>query len=406
MAALDLTSFDAALKVHYTDDRVKMMSYEDAALLAILPKYTKFGGKNLPIPVQFGNPQGRSSTFANAQANKTASKYEDFVITRARDYGLASIDNETLLAAQGDKNAFLEAATSEIDGVINSVKQSLSRSLFGDGSGTIGIIGSGTASPLTLADPNDIVNFELGMTIAVVNSTSDPTAALHTGTGVISAINRSTGVITYTGTITTPAPGNYIVQDGDAYATSPSGYKKLTGLAGWLPAAAPTSTLFFGVNRAVDTDRLGGIRYDGSSETIEEALIGAAHRLARESARPTHAIMNPVKVGQLVKALGSKVEFDSVRAADAEIGFEAIKIRTPVGVLKVVSDRQCPTEVGYMLQMDTWKLYSLGNAPRILDTDGMKFLREASADAVEVRVGYYAQLGCSAPGWNARIKFA
>jgi hypothetical protein len=57
-----------------------------------------------------------------------------------------------------------------------------------------------------------------------------------------------------------------------------------------------------------------------------------------------------------------------------------------------------------MLQLDVWKLYSLGKAPRILDADGLKMLRESSADAVEVRAGYYAQLGCRAPGWNANVK--
>ena len=53
--------------------------------------------------------------------------------------------------------------------------------------------------------------------------------------------------------------------------------------------------------------------------------------------------------------------------------------------------------------MNVWKLYSLGKAPRILDSDGMRFLRDSNADSVEVRVGYYAQLGCRAPGWNCNI---
>jgi hypothetical protein len=56
-----------------------------------------------------------------------------------------------------------------------------------------------------------------------------------------------------------------------------------------------------------------------------------------------------------------------------------------------------------MLQLDVWKLYSLGKCPRILDSDGLKMLRESSADAVQVRVGYYAQVGCRAPGWNVNV---
>ncbi len=49
MATLDMTSFAAALKVHYTPQRVENMVYRDNPLLAMLPKYEQFGGKNLPI---------------------------------------------------------------------------------------------------------------------------------------------------------------------------------------------------------------------------------------------------------------------------------------------------------------------------------------------------------------------
>ena len=112
---LDLTSFAAALKQHYTNDRVENLVYKDNPLLAMMKKYESFGGKNLPIPIIYGNPQGRSASFANAQANKTSSQLKDFVLTRSRDYSLASIDNETLEASKGNANAFLEAATVEIN---------------------------------------------------------------------------------------------------------------------------------------------------------------------------------------------------------------------------------------------------------------------------------------------------
>ena len=78
-------------------------------------------------------------------------------------------------------------------------------------------------------------------------------------------------------------------------------------------------------------------------------------------------------------------------------------IHGPRGPIKVIPDQNCPKDVAYMLDMSVWKLYSLGKAPKILDSDGLRFLRESSADAVEVRVGYYAQLGCRGPGYNVRI---
>ena len=87
MTALNLESFEAALKVHYTDLRVKNLVYRNNPFLAAVPKYEYFGGKNLPIPVQFGTPQGRSATFtdANNQNVQTPGEYTDFVLKRVRN---------------------------------------------------------------------------------------------------------------------------------------------------------------------------------------------------------------------------------------------------------------------------------------------------------------------------------
>jgi hypothetical protein len=177
----------------------------------------------------------------------------------------------------------------------------------------------------------------------------------------------------------------------------------VSGLAAWLPATAPTSgDNFFSVDRSKDVTRLAGIRFDGSALPIEEALVAAASRVAREGGKPDHAMLNYSKYSDLEKALGSKVQYVDLKAT-AEVGFRGMLINGPRGPIKVVPDQNCPANRCYMLQMDVWKLYSLGKAPKILDADGLKMLRETGADAVEVRVGYYAQIGCRAPGWNATI---
>jgi hypothetical protein len=136
---------------------------------------------------------------------------------------------------------------------------------------------------------------------------------------------------------------------------------------------------------------------------IEEALIAAASRVAREGGRPDHCFMNYSEYADLEKALGSKVQYVDLKV-NADIGFRGIVVNGPRGPIKCIPDQNCPGGRAFMLQLNVWKLYSLGKAPKILDTDGLKMLRESSADAVEVRVGYYAQLGSRAPGWNANVK--
>lgn len=407
MAAIDMTSFDAALKVHYTDARIKMMAYKKNPLLAILPKMESFGGRNLPIPIIYGTPKGRSADFATAQANKAPGDYEAFEITRVKNYGLASLDNETMEASEGNENAFMRAATTEIDGILHTVTRDLAVDIFRSGTGSRGVRGSVSSNDLTLSNKYDVTNFMVGM--RVVASQTDG-GALRTGSALITAINRVTGVLTAATSgsqwsdISSFANGDTLYAQGDAAAASTN--KKMAGLAAWIPASDPSSTPFFGVNRAVDPTRLGGVRYDGSLETIEEALISGGVLLAREGGMPDVAVVNHFHYGELLKALGSRVVYDTLNASDVTMSFETIKLHTPTGVVKVLPDQNCPTGVAYMLTLDTWKLYSLGAAPRILQSDGNRFLREASADSVEVRTGYYAQMGCNAPGYNARITLA
>lgn len=405
MASLDMTSFEASLKTIYTNDKVMNMVYDNNPFLALLSKMENFGGKNLPIPLIYGNPQGRSQDFATAQSNKTATKITDFVLTRNKDYALASIDNETLQASKGNANAFLEAATTEIDGAINSISRSLAISLYRNGSGSIGRVSNSSfaTTTLTLSQPEDVTNFEVGQVIVV--SAADGGGAVKAGQLSIVGIDRDAGTLTtdvnLSAGIATIAQNDYIFIEGDYDS-------KIKGLSAWIPETAPTSTPFFSVDRSVDASRLGGIRYDGSALPIEEALIGGIHRVAREGGKPSHCFMNYKRWDELVKSLGSKVNYidEMVSTGEAKVSFRGVMIHGPKGPVKVIPDQNCPNDVAFLLQLDTWKLYSLGKVPQLIDSDGLKMLRETNADAVEVRVTYYAQLATRAPGFNCRVKLA
>ena len=383
------------------------MVYKDNPLLALIPKYESFGGKNLPIPVLFGNPQGRSKTFSNAQTRGSAtnSQITDFVLTRVKDYSIATIDNETLEASKGNPNAFMEAATTEIDGAIQALTRSLAIGIYGGSDGNIGQVSveptEAATTVITLKNADSVTNFEVGMMINIWSAKSGGSQRNVDGSTTsleIDAIDRSAGTITFSEAYTssgTIAADDYLFVEGDRGLA-------LSGLDSWLPSTAPTSTPFFGVDRSVDTTRLGGVRHDGSSQPIEEALVDAASKVSREGGKVDYCFLNYAKYAELEKALGSKVSYVDL-SMNAEVGFRGIEINGPRGTIKVVADQNCPADVAFMLQLNTWKLYSLGKAVRVIDTDGLSMLRQASADGVEVRYGHYGQVGCKAPGYNARV---
>jgi len=384
------------------------MVYKNNPLVALMPKMERFGGKNLPIPIIYGNPSGRSANFANAQSNKNPSQITDFVLTRDHDYGLASIDNETLLASQGDSEAFIEAATTEINGTMQAVTRSLAKAAYRSGTGTIGRVGNSTfaTTALTLVDPTDVVNFEVNMVLVV--SPDEVAANQRAGTVTISAVDRRAGTLTTSANlvagISAIAQNDYIAVQGDLA----EGLVK--GLDAWLPATV-TSTAFFGVDRTADASRLAGQYEDLSALPIEEALVEGQSQIEQEGGNPDYCFMDFKNVANLKKALGAKVTYQQVDAktSEAKVGFRGILVDGNSAPMVVLGDQNAPHNNMYQLTMesgaeDIWKLYSLGMAPMILDSDGLKMLRESSEDGVELRVGYYAQIGCRAPGWSGKFK--
>jgi hypothetical protein len=415
--ALDLTSFAAALKSHYTKDRVQNMVYKNNPLLGMLPKMEDMGGDYFVQPVVYGNPQSRSATFTTAQTNAASmsSSQIRFLVTRVKDYGVVTIDGETIEASKGNAHAFFEAKTHEIDGIMNQTSRSLATALYRDGWGWVGRISDtiGAATTITLGTstggltPDAVANFEKGMKVVFSASAAGDTLRDSGATLTVSAVNRSAGTLTMSAnlnTISGLAQNDYIFLEGDRQNSATPTRLKVAGLEAWCPESAPTSTAFFGVDRSVDS-RLGGTRFDGSAMPIEEALIEGAILLGREGGTPDCCMMNHKNFGNLLKSLGTKVQYTEV-GSKAGISWKAIELHTPAGTVKVVPDQNCPNDVAWMLQLNTWKLGSLGGVPRILNYDGLEALRQSTADGVEVRVGYYANLICNAPGWNGRIKLA
>lgn len=406
-----MVSFDAALKEHYTDDRVENMVYMDNPLLALISKMEDFGGRNLPVPIIFGNPQNRSATFAKAIAGTTTSKIDAFTLTRVKDYSVAQIDNETLEASKGNSNAFMEAATTEIDGCINSLTRSLAVKMYRSGYGDIGRLAatsSVVSTTLTLSEPNDVTNFEVGQKLCF--SDTQGSSVLRDAGDVVTvvAVDRSAGILTVSpalSNIAALAVNDFIFVDGDRQNVASPAPIAVSGLEAWVPAASPSATPFFAVDRSVDTSRLGGQRLDGTSMPIEEALITGASLVAREGGKLTHFFLDYAQFAELEKALGTKVQYIDLKV-NAEVGFRGIVVNGPRGPVKVIPDQNCQANRAWGLQLDTWKLYSLGKAVRVIDTDGLQMLRQATADGVEVRYGFYGNVGCRAPGFNINIQLA
>lgn len=363
----------------------------------------------------------RSATFTSAQGNQTAPQLSSFFVYRVSNYQLATITNELLEATKDNAGAFIDEAKLNMDTAIRNISNDLASDLFGSANGVRGQIASITSGVIQLVSPASVVQFEVGMSL-VSFSIAGNVYAQSTGnvTGYVVAVNRSLGTVTVAatqgGSAATPtnwstAFPNLGVEGDVAFGTIAlqTGFLKVSGLGAWLPSTAPSAgSNFWGVDRSADVTRLAGIRFDGSAESIEEALIDAASLCAREGGQPEMAWVSFASFAALEKALGAKVQYVQVQHDMAEIAFKGITVNAPYGPVTVIPDRSCPPLTCFLLQMDTWKFRSLGKAPHILTygLEGLEGLRVGNADALEIRWGYYGNLICNAPGWNAVVSLS
>ena len=363
---------------------------------------------NIWIVNVYGDPQGRSADFSTAQGNVSQVSVDDFLLTRVSNYSVAQVGGEVAEASKGDAMAFLQALKASIDGAMNSLSNSIETQLFRSGTGVIGSPGTyvGGATTFTLGEEEDVANFDVNM--VVVASLVDGDTLLG-GSNTVSGVNRSTGVITSTAVwdvaITSFAPNCFIYPEGDA--ANGGSNVCISGLAAWLPTSTPTGT-FFGVTRSTDS-RLYGQFTNQAAEAIEDGLITAASLSARVGGNPDVCFINHVQQRSLIQNLHGKQSYNTVNATThkglvSDIGFRSVAIQGDTGTVNVVAAAKCPAESGFMLEMATWSLATLGEPVKILSLDGQKILRSASADSYECRVGFRGNLGCKSPIYNVNIQ--
>lgn len=425
---LDISEYTPMLKEYYTPRNVELITFDKFPTLRLLKKRTDWTGDKYNMPIWHEASQAVGHDFTTALANKSNGLYEKWELERSKIYGFASIDRLAMKASMGDARSFMRAYTAEVDGVLQLLGRELAHKIFRTRAcvrSTVDVSGSTLASGIVaLANREDHVFFSVGMRLVFSDAGGAPGATLHTpGSAVdnfiVSSIDRTNGTITVSDSVggsgldltSTSGPanisaalddGDFIHREGDVTAASAT--LGVAGFEEWVLDDADRGSpgTLFGVDRSVDVDKLGGLQLDASGYTVEDALIEAAMRAYEHGADLTHFCMNPKRLGYLIREVGSKIERDPEDTQ--RLGTSVFIVRTPAGEQRVYGDPNCQPNKVWGLNEEVWEMVSTGPVPEIFDEDLSK-LRESDADAYEVRMGGYFQLGCHVPGENIVIEF-
>lgn len=412
-----LSNQDAVLKDYYTDDKIKEQSYGENALFAFVKKERgqMAGGRRYVQPVEFGHPGGSSASYSKAMTNGTASKYEDFLIPRKKQYQRVQVDHELMFATESQRESFRKALD-EFDRGFKGLGEKIGRRCYRTQGGSMGRMANTTTNTtvISLADKASAFNFHIGDIITFAAADGSGSERDSGDTTEVTAVNIEEGEVTCADNLGTKITGiqttDFVFMDGDFNQC-------LAGLEDWLPVDDRDTKLaasFNSVTRDVAPDYLGGIYMDGTAMGgLDEVIIKLVGKLGKYGAQTSHIFANPESLSDLELLSNSRMRIVAElntrvmgEGGDVLVGFSGYRAVVGGRSVKIYGDRNCPSNRLYALQLDTWTLWHTGKMVNWLGEayTGSKLQPSQNEDAAEARLGAYMNLGCSAPGWNGVAK--
>jgi hypothetical protein len=392
------------------------MAYKNRPLYAWIPKKTgvvgEQGGYNVPVTID--DIPGESADFGSAVTARDGDSHEVWQLNRVKRYGTATLDWETVRAMSNSMGAFMKAVTPRINSAINQLANSTAWALYRDGTGARGAYATanitvGAAGTIILDDFEDARSFSLRRTCVVSATASGGTLLDGGSTAKVTAVDIKTGTITFD---TIPANWDvataFIFMLGD-YSTGAT-LRVIDGMGSWGtdPTGVSAGQFFKGVERAKFKDKLLMLHETvnvSSTETISAGVRRAAAIVQANEGSPDALFIGPLRWAELESDLASQSRYEMMLGSDGRTGFDSIVINAGGGKINVVADPWCPEANGYMLERDTWNMFSIDRFPDFVSEDGNRLARIMDADEVEFRMGGYYNTVCRAPGHNLVITF-
>lgn len=391
------------------DDEVPDYQFEDEVFYGKIEKDTSWDGIYQIITCKIGNGGGHSTQFATAKTNKGASTFKKMQIETSDNFAVWSVDNKLITLSRNQKGALMRALQEATEGAQNKFKRRTVRALWSTGGGSIGKVASVAGANLTLVDVNDVRNFDIGDVCAFAPDDGYLTtglAGVFDQTRTVASIDEDAGIITFDATLATITglgANSFVFIDGDYGAT-------MKGVPFYVttsdPGVAGVPTSIWGMNQTTWKTRLAGHRFTGDQNQVPEEVMNALTKAFRRNCSTTDIFFSPELFNEFAQGLETQRQRPSEEKI-GRVGYTGIEVTSQSGkTVKCWGDpsvrkSNAGNQLIFGLNMDTWVLHSAEEYPMWLTEDGKKrFMTEENNNAVEGRVGGYAQAYTNAPGEN------
>lgn len=388
-----LSEASALFKIKY--EKLSENVYNSAnVLLGRVKKSYNFTGKQLQItiPQSFAGGVGSGSL---PKANTAI--YSEAVITAKKMYAVVELDRETIKAALSDEGSFVRATKEVVQKGVESFMRNMSRVLFNDGSGMLGLIasssldGSGvlTGATITISDFKE-ANFEERDLVDIVEK--------HDSTGVrqvlkagleVQAVDVDAKTVTLAGVLPGQPSASHSIEGicmQGSLNNDPQGIKGVLD---------KTSGDNYGISVA---RRWKATQEDGNQQGVSTDILNKVMLKIKKKCgkSPNIIVCSYTQYEKILNLLEDTKRYTvNTRAglkskSGADISFSGVEFMSIDGPIGIFPERFIEDDRIYLLNDAHIHIH---HRPDFgwFDDDGTVFLRKADSDAYEARYGGYME---------------
>lgn len=339
---------------------------------------SQVGGKYVTFPIRTRRNQGIGSrNESEALPSPGQQGWASVRIGLKYAYGRIQLTGQVMELVNENYQAFAGAMDLEMTGLKNDLAKDQNRQFYGTNVGALATVTTGatTANTTTVGS---VQYLEVGQQIDIATSTSSGT--LVASNRQITAINKTTNVITFDGAAVTTATGNVIVRTGN-YG------REITGLA----AIVTATGALYNVDPANEPVWAATVNSNGgTTRPLSEGLMITMTDQVRQAGGNTSLILVSLGVRRAYfNLLSQQRRYPSTTSFEG--GFSGLAFSNGREI-PVIEDVDAPASTMYFIDESKLKVYRKSDWGW-MDKDGSIWQRLQGFDAYEATMHQYWEMG-------------
>lgn len=380
-----LTTVSAILKEVY-EPKIRKQLEDTTVALARIEKSTEgvtneVGGRYVTFPIKTRRNAGIGArNEGEALPTPGQQGYAAARVGLKYLYGGIQLTGQTIELADSNFQAFTSALDAEVDGLEEDLAKDQNRQVYGDGTGRVATVTADGANTVTVSDT---MYLQLGEMVDIIDGTTlaNPTPTVKASNRQITAINTTTGVVTYDGADVAAVANDILVRTGNVNREW-TGFQKIVNSSGTLYNVDPTVEPVWVA--AVDAN--GGV----NRALSEGLMIAMVDQIRTKGSAPTAIYSNLGVRRAYFNLLTQQRQFTNTKEFNG--GFTGLTFTTDKGEIPLVADVDCPKNTLYFINEKELKLYREKDWS-FMDRDGSKWQRVIGFDAYAATMYQYSELG-------------